>query len=125
MKKYLIGTLAVVLAIGAVAFTAPSKKANTYVQFVGNPATLTDVQDQTQWEQAVGTPSCDLVNRKACRIQIDDSKLITNPGGPLLPKVLDAAKVTSISAAHNVDNTFYVPTALNGTPGTYTIANKN
>ncbi|NML23008.1 hypothetical protein HHL16_19175 [Pseudoflavitalea sp. G-6-1-2] len=125
MKKYLIGTLAVVLAIGAAAFTAPTAKATTYVQFVGNPSIMADVQDQVNWEQAVGIPSCDLIVRKACRIQIDDSKLITNPINPMEPKTLDPTKVTSINVSHGIDNVYYVPTNLSGTPGSYTIGNKN
>ncbi|NML23007.1 hypothetical protein HHL16_19170 [Pseudoflavitalea sp. G-6-1-2] len=125
MKKYLFGTLAIAIAIGAAAFTTSANRTQAFVQFVGNPLIQTDVQDQTQWEQVVGVPSCDFFCRKACRIQIDDSKLIANPGGPLLPKVLDAAKVTSINASHCMDNINYVPVTLHGTPGSYLITNEN
>ncbi|NML23006.1 hypothetical protein HHL16_19165 [Pseudoflavitalea sp. G-6-1-2] len=123
MKKNLLGTLAIVIAIIVAAFSAPAKRILTYVQFVGNPAILSQVQDQTLWQEAPSIPNCDGVNRKACRIRIDNSKLTTIPGPPH-PKVLNGAMI-QLNVAHGIDGVYYIPTSLSGSPGPYTITNRN
>ncbi|NML23004.1 hypothetical protein HHL16_19155 [Pseudoflavitalea sp. G-6-1-2] len=124
MKNYLFGTIAVLFALIGVAFTSPPKKSITYVQFVGNPVFLFDVEDETLWEEVFSIPFCNGVNQQACRIRIDDSRLTTNPGGPFLPRVLDGTLV-QVSAARGINPSYYIPVWLYGSPGLYTITNRN
>ncbi|NML23005.1 hypothetical protein HHL16_19160 [Pseudoflavitalea sp. G-6-1-2] len=124
MKKNLARPIPVVIAITAASFAAPSKKTLTYVEFVGNPASVTQVQDETSWEEISPAPNCNGVNKKACRIQIDHSKLTIHPMGTIFPRVLNGA-LLQINAAHGISINYYIVSSLTGNPGAYVVTNQD
>jgi len=76
MKKYFFGIVAIGLAIGFTAFTAPSKKfATVTVVFDGDPLVQNEVNDPTLWK-VITVPTCS-GSQKACRFDIDDSNVTT------------------------------------------------
>lgn len=76
MKKYLGSLIAVIIAIGAVAFTAPANKADTYVFEYAGPNTPGEVQELENWEfVGKNLQPCDGENEKACRIFVSEENV--------------------------------------------------
>ena len=78
LRKYGIGLMAFIIAVGSVAFTAPKKShlTGTHV-FEFNPAlayTVANVSNSSNWEYVGETPAQLICNgmKKACRIAVTD-----------------------------------------------------
>ena len=101
MKRYLTGVIAVIIAIGAVAFTSPARNL-TNVTFMYNAPSGTDysqasVQNKANW--SLGTPTCSADQDRACSLQVPSDK--TTAGGTQL-----GSSVT-ITAAQGPDTGAY------------------
>jgi hypothetical protein len=68
MKKQLFALAALVIAIGALAFTFPSKRASETFIFNGDPTVSGDVSTLSNWSRFTGTVNCPGGNQKACVI---------------------------------------------------------
>lgn len=83
MKKYLIGTIAVVFALGTVAFTKAPKKdkfVNYYFAFnTSYSPTEENVEDESKWVLVDDNSGCTLADQKACKIRVPDSMTSGNP----------------------------------------------
>lgn len=80
MKKYLLGILAVVVAVGTFAFTKPPKNEKKFTDFIFQfdlanfPATQPNVQDPANWLLVSDTSGCTpLLQQKACKIRVAES----------------------------------------------------
>lgn len=77
MKRYLFGCIAVITAIGAVAFNAPKGREN-YAEFyfqLNTSPTLQNVTSETNWVLAPvqdGSTNCPSGSAKACKIKVDE-----------------------------------------------------
>lgn len=75
MKQYITGIVAVIIAIGAVAFTMPKKSARhvTSVTFYYQPSNYssTEVPKKGNWSSTVTPPTCIGAQNKACKLVID------------------------------------------------------
>jgi hypothetical protein len=87
LRKYGIGLLAFVIAVGSAAFTAPEKShlPGTHV-FEFNPTltyTVANVSNSSNWEYIGETPSESLCTgmNKACRIAVADA-YVDDPSDP-------------------------------------------
>lgn len=89
MKKYLLGIMAVVLAISFSAFNAPhsEKKFNTYFHFKGSAATYDQITQQGNWEVSDGTDcggsslTCQILTPDASNVPALVNYLTTNFSG--------------------------------------------
>jgi len=114
MKKNLFGLLALVVAIGAVAFTtAPNAKRLTYFFAYNGPAAMTQAQVESpaNWIQVsdIGPLVCNAQLIKACRIEVPDT--YTKVSGSVrvlqVPGDANPADIDATNAA-NPATTFYV-----------------
>ena len=93
MKQYITGIVAVIIAIGAAAFTMPKKFAGplTSVTFYYQPTDYSniEVQKKGNWSSTVTPPTCTGLQNKACKLVIDaaqttggllNSNIIAMPG---------------------------------------------
>ena len=112
MKRNLFGLLAIVVAIGAVAFTTPKKTvfADVFFAYSGPNFSETEVEKPANWIEVsnlgdVGLPpACSNNDVRACRIKVSDLKTQgTAPNRTLVG-------TTSIIAAGSA-STFYVTLA--------------
>lgn len=73
MKKNLFGMLAIVCAIGFVAFTTPkSTFSDVFFQYNSASFAEVDVENPANWIEVTDlTTGCDNVNNKACRLKVD------------------------------------------------------
>ena len=87
LRKYGIGLMAFIIAVGSAAFTAPKKShlTGTHV-FEFNPAlpyTVQNVSTSSNWDyigEISSKPLCSGMN-KACRVAVDDD-YVDNPSDP-------------------------------------------
>jgi hypothetical protein len=117
MKRYIFGIAAVIIALGAVAFTKPKKPVDMYVfQFDGTQAyTVSNVQNisNTYWKyQGKNLDLCTDINQKACRVEVTSSYV----NDPSNPTALNG--VTINAALYSPSNTAYV-TSISGTSSQY------
>ena len=103
MKRYLTGIAAVIIAIGAVAFTQPAKNLNL-VTFQYNPPNGTDygqtsVETNSNW--SVGSPSCSGDDNKACTLQVLSTET-TSMGTELGSGVIITASLGGVSGDYYV-----------------------
>lgn len=73
MKRYLTGIIAVVIAIGMAAFTAPAKKPLSTFTFRYTPATYTQLQVQDNSNWVSGASLCAGTANKACEMEVTDT----------------------------------------------------
>jgi hypothetical protein len=78
MKKYFFGLLAVVLAVGAVAFTTPAnlssgKRTNVFFKLNALP-TQPNVITPSKYIEVSSVTGCTLNDQKACIIEVDPSQ---------------------------------------------------
>lgn len=111
MKKNLFGLLAVVVAVGAVAFTTPknTRFANVFFQYIppsGTVYTEIAVENEANWVEVSDlTTGCNNFDRKACRIAVDDTKTSgTAPNRTINPSSTVAIEATLYAP----DNTYFV-----------------
>jgi hypothetical protein len=103
MTRYLTSILAVIIAVGAFAFTTPAKNLSM-VTFNYNPPTLNDysqtsVQKTSNW--APGSEQCSDDLNRACSLQVPSEKTI-NGGTKLGPDVTITATQGGVSGAYYV-----------------------
>lgn len=115
MTRYILGLLAVIIALGAVAFTNPKKPVDMYVfQFDASQGyTVPNVQNTTNtyWVyQGKNLSLCSNKDEKACRVEVTSS-FVNNPSNPT------ALSGVTISAALN-GSTAYV-TGISGAGSQY------
>ena len=108
MTRYLTGILAVVIAIGAVAFTTPSKHF-TMVTFTYTPPTSGDysqpsVQDKDNWDPA--PTSCQTGSQRACTLEVNSTH--TTGGGTEL-----SSDVSITAAEGSLPGKYYVSGGTN------------
>lgn len=112
MKKYLSGILAVIIAVGAFAFTAPRKTikpTSTYTFFYNSSSYLQpDVQNRQKWLIGTGT-GCSGLQNKACQMEVTEPYTHIDPiSGDRVLNTSGANEVV-ISAVKGADNSSYVP----------------
>lgn len=118
MKQYLTGIIAVIIAVGAFAFTKPEnrvKPPTTYSFFYNSSSYLQqDVQDRQKW--LIGTGSgCSGLQNKACQMEVTDSYTHLDPdSGDRVLNTSGASEVV-IAAVKGADNTNYVPNPATST----------
>jgi hypothetical protein len=107
MKKYLFGLSAILLAVGAVAFTRPP--ATFTFKYDLTTYTQAQVQSISNWSLAIG-PGCDGTDRKACQIEVEET--YTHLEGST--RVLNTTgNVISITASLYIpDGTYYVSSGI-------------
>jgi hypothetical protein len=74
MKRYIAGILAVIIAVGAVAFTVPAKKipnATFTFHYTLTSYGKTDVEANNNWTS--GASLCGGVQNKACQMEVTDT----------------------------------------------------
>jgi len=103
MIRYLTSILAVIIAVGAVAFTTPPKNLNM-VTFNYNPPapndySQTSVQKTSNW--IPGSEECSDDLNRACSLQVPSDKT-TNGGTQLGPDVTITAALGGVSGAYYV-----------------------
>jgi hypothetical protein len=88
MKKYFSGLLALIIAIGATAFTNANKnvlpegtKLFRYVPPALSPFSEANVENRANWVLVTGSAICEGVNQKACELIVDDVHI--NPNNTL------------------------------------------
>jgi hypothetical protein len=88
MKKYFSGLLALIIAIGATAFTNANKnvlpegtKLFRYVPPAVSPFSEANVENRANWVLATGSSVCDDVDERACELIVDDVHI--NPNNTL------------------------------------------
>ncbi|HUZ58260.1 MAG TPA: hypothetical protein VMU83_05715 [Hanamia sp.] len=86
IKKYGTGLLAIIIAVGAFAFTTPVNKNLGTKLFrysaPGGSYSQPNVQDNGNWVLITGSANCPSnVNQRACEMDVDDSQL--NPDNSL------------------------------------------
>jgi hypothetical protein len=109
IRKYGIGLLALIIAVGAVAFTKPGVKGKgivTYTfRYTQNSYLQQDVEANSNWVSGAGS-GCGSFQNKACQMEVDEQ--YTHLSGRT--RVLNTTgNVLIISAALGVNNTDYVP----------------
>jgi hypothetical protein len=103
MKKYLFGLSAIVLAVGAVAFTKP--RATFTFKYDLSTFTQAQVQSNSNWSLGSGA-DCDATDRKACQMEVDEAYTHLEGSNRVLNTV---GNVISINASlYNPDQTYYV-----------------
>lgn len=117
MKRYIFGIAAVIIALGAVAFTNPKKPVDMYVfQFDGTQAyTVSNVQNisNTYWKyQGKNLSLCSNTDEKACRVEVT-STYVNNPSNPTA-----LSGVTITGTLNTPTNTAYV-SDISGTSSQY------
>jgi hypothetical protein len=117
MKKYFMGTIALLMAFAFTAFKQIQQD-NVTLVFQGSSTSSADVADEELYQQ--GSASCDGENIQPCVIVTDiaNTKLIGPMGSQI--RVLDPAKVT-LNAIPSVGGNHY-PTRASG--GTIAVTNK-
>ncbi len=81
MKHYLLGIVALCMAVGFTAFKEISKKtvADVDIYFDGNPLVQDEIEDPANWKQMSPTFTCD-GSLKGCKITVDSEDVV--PGIP-------------------------------------------
>lgn len=128
MKKYFLGILAAVVALGSVAFTNATKKVAPRVavtlHFVGDPLVQADVENESLYQESpANPPSCDAVPDKACEIVTDH----TNLTGTAPNRTINTSRftITGIAGASGATDG-YIPTKTSGSgAGTFTATNRD
>jgi hypothetical protein len=107
MKRYLTGIIAVVIAIGMAAFTAPAKKPLSTSTFRYTLGTYTQpqVQDNNNWVS--GASLCGGTANKACQMEVDDT--YTHLDANNKRELNTTGSVIVIKAKFGVAGTDYVP----------------
>ena len=119
MKRYIFSLVAAIVAISAVAFTAPkehstSKSKLIPVPFVYNPPTAGDyshpsVTNKTRWSQ--GSLSCDGDDDKACQFSAESTQL--NMDGTLGTNVTIEAEEGNDSGDYYVSGGDFLSSIVN------------
>ena len=108
MKRYITGIIAVVIAIGMAAFTAPAKKPLSTFTFRYTPATnysQLQVQDNSNWVS--GASLCAGQENKACQMEVTDTYTHLDANNN---RVLNTTgNVIVIKAVLGADGSDYVP----------------
>lgn len=101
MKRYILGLLAVVIAVSSVAFKAPAKKTATKLfAYSGANYQEANVENPANWTYiGSANPNCSVSNIKACEIEVNDA--LVNPDNTLPSSF-------SIIATASSTNVFYV-----------------
>ncbi|HEY5463217.1 MAG TPA: hypothetical protein VIJ95_08170 [Hanamia sp.] len=89
MIRYLTSILAVIIAVGAVAFTKPENKINPlatkifqYQAPTSDPYSETNVESRSNWVITnLGSTTCSQVNQEACQLLVDATDI--NPDNTL------------------------------------------
>ena len=86
MIRYITSILAVIIAVGTVAFTTPGNKNLDSKLFrysaPGGSYSAPNVQDKGNWTLVTGSPNCPSnIDQRACEMDVDDSQL--NPDNSL------------------------------------------
>ena len=110
MKKNLLGLLAIVCAVGFVAFTTPKEDrfASKFFEFTGTLTSEAQVEDvDGNWVEvtSIGNPTpCNNTDRKACRVEVDEANTLLVGG----VRKMDPAKVAIIANLYAAGGTYYV-----------------
>jgi hypothetical protein len=72
MKRYLTGIIAIVIATGMAAFTAPAKKPLSTFTFRYTPSTYSQLQVQDNSNWVSGASLCAGSANKACQMEVTD-----------------------------------------------------
>ena len=106
MKRYILGILAVVIAIGTSAFTIPKKPVDMYVfQFNGSVSggyTVANEENEanTNWQyQGKNLSLCGGQNEKACRVAVIDT-YVDNAANPTQLSGVAISATLSGTTAH-------------------------
>jgi hypothetical protein len=80
MKRFVVGSCAVVVAVLLVAFTTPKKAKyeNYYFEYTLSTFTEAQVENPANWVQVSDLGLCNNVNSKACRILVGPASVIWN-----------------------------------------------
>jgi hypothetical protein len=105
MKRYITGIIAVVIAIGMAAFTAPAKKPLSTFTFRFTPTNYTQslVENNDNWVS--GASLCTGAANKACQMQVDEAYTHLNGSERVLNT---SGSVIVIKAKQGANGTDYV-----------------
>ncbi|MBN8861265.1 MAG: hypothetical protein J0H29_22935 [Sphingobacteriales bacterium] len=116
MKHYLLGIIAVIAAIGAVAFKAHKDQSMVYFTFNGSTTNATAVANGANWKEAPEDENCSS-NNKACQIAVAASNVSAGSG-----RTLAGNTNVQISAIPGSPSGHYKPAYVSGSA--ITILNK-
>jgi len=105
IKKYGTSLLAIIIAVGAFAFTNPLKEKLGTKLFrysaPGDSYSQLKVQDKANWALVTGSANCPSnINERACEMDVDDSQL--NPDNSLKSSFSISAKQDGITGVFYV-----------------------
>lgn len=113
MKRFIYGFLAISLAIGAAAFTAPKAPAaftDAYFEFDYNnyDPTLANVVDESKWKRSADMNGCSNGDDRACKIRVSSAHysgntLLSSADIQALESDDDVAYVTQAEAVQIVN----------------------
>ncbi|HRE50623.1 MAG TPA: hypothetical protein PK339_04325 [Flavitalea sp.] len=111
MKNYFLGLAAIIIAIGAAAYTSPEVKVKpqSYTfYFTGNPLLDTDVADESKWSITPTENECEEEDNKACQIVVDDNQTFVDVNDGNKRKLLSTLGIIAVAGADGSGNG-YVP----------------
>ena len=110
LKSYVAAIVAVASVVGFSAFNIAedgnNKLADVTVYFHGNPASATEVEDLSKWNDQPNGQSCNTGTINACAISVDDSNLTPSPDDPNI-RLLDPADIEITAVETTTDH--FVP----------------
>lgn len=107
MKRYAFALIALVVAIGAVAFTTARVNKDFRLKATASPLVQADVNNPYNWEEAVSI-TCDGQLEQPCRIT-NVAPAYYHGSPAILNKVLSEGTIAVIGSTKNTSlNTFYV-----------------
>lgn len=112
MKNYFLGLAAIIIAIGAAAYTSPKVKVkpqSSTFYFTGNPLISTEVEDESKWSiTPLPEDECGATQNKACQIVVDDDQTFIDINDAGKKKLLSTLGIVAAAGASGAVNG-YVP----------------
>ncbi|MBL7735886.1 MAG: hypothetical protein JNL51_10520 [Chitinophagaceae bacterium] len=102
MKNYFLGLAAIIIAIGAAAYTSPEVKVKpqSYTfYFTGDPSSPGEVADESKWSITPTENDCGSTQNKACQIVVDDNQTFLDSGDGNKRKLLSTLGIIAAAGA--------------------------
>lgn len=120
IKKYGIGLLAIIIAVGAVAFTKPGKGLKPFVNYAfhytSTTYTQTEVQKNSNWSSGGGS-GCGSTQNIPCQMNVLSTYTHDDGSGTqVLNDANSGGSILSITAVHGANGVDYVPQASTSIP---------
>lgn len=111
MKNYFLGLAAIIIAIGAAAYTSPEVKVKpqSYTfYFTGDPLSSGEVADVSKWSTTPTENECGEEDNKACQIAVDDDQTFVDVNDGNKRKLLSTLGIIAV-AGDSGSGSGYIP----------------